>query len=88
MNVAQACSVLRVVPLVLFASFAGSLQTRPTPDSVHALIAGRARVVFVGNVLQSVPEEKWLRANGMVSRDIRVGSYRIIDFRPISSQTF
>ena len=61
MNVAQPCSVLRVVPLVLLASFAGSLQ---------ALIASRARVIFVRHVPQSVPEEKWLRANGVLSRDV------------------
>ena len=79
MNVAQPCSVLRVVPLVLLASFAGSLQ---------ALIAGRARVIFVRYVPQSVPEEKWLRANGVLSRDVRLGWYRILDFRPTNSETF
>jgi len=35
-----------------------------------------------------VPEEKWLRANAIVSRDIRLGWYRILDFRPINSKTF
>jgi len=35
-----------------------------------------------------VTEEKWLRANAIVSRDIRLGWYRILDFRPINSKTF
>jgi len=70
------------------ASSVGPLQTRPMPDSLYALIAGRTRVIFIWNALESVPEEKWLRANAIVSRDIRLGWYRILDFRPINSKTF
>jgi hypothetical protein len=70
------------------ASSLGPLQTRPMPDSLYELIAGRTRVIFVWNVLEPAPEEKWLRANGVVSRDIRMGWYRILDLRPINSKTF
>jgi hypothetical protein len=70
------------------ASSVGPVQTRPLPDSLNGLIAGRTRVIFVRNTLEPAPEEKWLRANGVVSRDIRLGWYRILDFQPINSKTF
>ena len=70
------------------ASSLEALQTRPMPDSIYGLVAGRTRVIFVWNVLEPAPEEKWLRANGVVSRDIRLGWYRILDFQPINSKTF
>jgi Dolichyl-phosphate-mannose-protein mannosyltransferase len=70
------------------ASSLEALQTRPMPDSLYGLIAGRTRVTLVWNVLEKVPEEKWLRANGVASRDVSVGWYRIVDFRPINSKTF
>ena len=70
------------------ASSLETLQTRPMPDSLHRLTAGRTRVSFVWNVLEPAPEEKWLRGNGVVSRDVRMGWYRILDFRPINSETF
>ena len=70
------------------ASSLETLQTRPMPDSLYGLIAGRTRVIFVWNILEPAPEEKWLRANGVVSRDIRLGWYRILDFQPINSKTF
>jgi len=74
--------------LAPLASSLEPLQTRPMPDSLNGLIAGRTRVIFVWNVLEPAPEEKWLRANGVVSRDLRMGWYRIVDFRPINSKTF
>jgi Dolichyl-phosphate-mannose-protein mannosyltransferase len=66
----------------------GPLQTRRMPDSLNELIAGRTRVIFIMNALESVPEEKWLRANAVVSHETRVGPWAIVDFRPVSSATF
>jgi hypothetical protein len=57
-------------------------------DSLSALVAGRTRVVFAWDVEEPAPEEQWLRANAVVSCDIRMGLYRILDFRPINSKTF
>jgi len=60
----------------------------PPLQYVPALSAGRTRVVFIRDIAEPAPEETWLRANGVVSRDIRMGWYRILDFRPLNSKTF
>ena len=70
------------------ASWVGPPWSDRQPDSVYGLIAGRTRVVFIRDIAEPAPEENWLRANGVVSRDIRRGWYRILDFRPINSRTF
>ena len=70
------------------ASWVGPPWSDRQPDSVYRLIAGRTRVVFVRDVAEPAPEETWLRENGVVTRDIRMGWYRILDFRPINSKTF
>jgi hypothetical protein len=70
------------------APWTGVASTDRTADSLHALVAGRTRVVFLWDVGVRAPEEKWLRANAVVSHDIRMGWYRILDFRPINSKTF
>jgi hypothetical protein len=70
------------------ASSVGPLQARPMPDALNKLIAGRTRVIFVWNGLENVPEEKWLRANAVVSNETRVGPWAIVTFRPMNSERF
>jgi len=70
------------------APWVGPRWTRRAPELVYPLVAGRTRVVFLRDVAEAAPEETWLRANAVVSRDIRMGWYRILDFRPINSKTF
>ena len=64
------------------------LETPPRTDSLNDLIAGRTRVIFIMNALESVPEEKWFRANAVVSHETRVGPWAIVDFRPVNAATF
>ncbi len=72
------------------ASWVGQLRTRRVPESIHKLAAGRTRVLFVRvhEVGEPAPEEDWLRANAVVSHETRLGSARIIDFRPLHAETF
>jgi hypothetical protein len=72
------------------ASWVGQLRTRRVPESIHKLAAGRTRVLFVRvhEVREPAPEEDWLRANAVVSHETRLGSARIIDFRPLHAETF
>ncbi len=72
------------------ASWVGQLRTRRVPESIHKLAAGRTRVLFVRvhEVGEPAPEEDWLRANAVVSHEARLGSARIIDFRPLHTGTF
>jgi hypothetical protein len=72
------------------ASWVGQLGTRRVPESIHKLAAGRTRIVFVKvhAVREPAPEENWLRANAVVSHETRLGSARIIDFRPLHAETF
>jgi len=72
------------------ASWVGQLGARRVPESIHKLVAGRIRIVFVKVhwVREPAPEEDWLRANAVVSHEIRLGSAKIIDFRPVNSETF
>ncbi len=71
-------------------SWVGQLQTRRVPESLNVLAAGRARVLFVKvhPVGEPAPEEQWLRTNAVISKETRIGSARVIDFRPIGSETF
>jgi hypothetical protein len=72
------------------ASWVGQLGTRRVPESIHKLAAGRTRIVFVNvhAVGEPAPEEQWLRANAVVFHEARVGSGRIVYFRPMGSKTF
>jgi Dolichyl-phosphate-mannose-protein mannosyltransferase len=72
------------------ASWVGQLRTRRVPESIHKLAAGRTRVLFVRmhEVGEPAHEEDWLRANAAVSHETRLGSARIIDFRPLHAETF
>ena len=72
------------------ASWVGQLRTRHVPGSIRELAAGRKRVLFVRmhEVREPAPEEDWLRANAVVSHETRLGSARIIDFRPLQAETF
>jgi Dolichyl-phosphate-mannose-protein mannosyltransferase len=72
------------------ASWVGQLRTRRVPESIHKLAAGRTRILFVRmhEVREPAPEEDWLRANAVVSHETRLGSARIIDFRPLHAETF
>jgi 4-amino-4-deoxy-L-arabinose transferase-like glycosyltransferase len=75
---------------VTLASWVGQLGMRQVPESIRKLAAGRTRIVFVKvhEVREPAPEEDWLRANAMVFRERRLASGRIVDFRPINSETF
>jgi hypothetical protein len=72
------------------ASWVGQLGTRRVPQSIHKLATGRARVLFVKlhDMREPAPEEQWLRTNALVFEESRVGSARIVDFRPMGSETF
>ena len=72
------------------ASWVGQLGNRRVPESLQALAAGRTRIMFVKvhEVGEPAPEEKWLRANAVVFHETRLGSGRIVDFRPMNSETF
>jgi hypothetical protein len=71
-------------------SWVGQLGTRRVPESIHQMAAGRTRIVFVNvhEVREPAPEEQWLRANAIVFRETRLSSGRIVDFRPVDSETF
>jgi Dolichyl-phosphate-mannose-protein mannosyltransferase len=79
-----------VLGIARYATGPAPLASTVGPPLQYApgLAAGRTRVVFIRDVAEPAPEETWLRANGVVSRDIRMGWYRILDFRPINSKTF
>ena len=72
------------------ASWVGQLGTRQVPESLHALTVNGLRILFVRvhELGQPAPEEDWLRANAVVFQERRLGSARIIDFRPKNSQQF
>jgi 4-amino-4-deoxy-L-arabinose transferase-like glycosyltransferase len=72
------------------ASWVGQLGTRRVPESIHKLAAGRTRIVFVKvhEVGEPAPEEQWLRANTVVFHEARLGWVKIVDFRPVDSETF
>jgi hypothetical protein len=71
-------------------SWVGQLGNRRTPESLQQLAAGRTRVLFVKvhEVGERASEEEWLRANAIVSRETRLGSGLVVDFRPWDSKTF
>jgi dolichyl-phosphate-mannose-protein mannosyltransferase len=72
------------------ASWVGQLGTRRVPQSIHKLATGRTRVLFVKvhDVREPAPEEQWLRINALVFKETRVDSRKIVDFRPMGSETF
>ena len=72
------------------ASWVGQLGTRRVPESLHALIDGRPRVVFVKvhQVREPAPEENWLRSNALVFQETQFRIGLVVDFRPITSKTF
>jgi hypothetical protein len=55
----------------LLGSWVGQLRSRRVPELLPALVSGRSRVLFVKLVKpyeigQPIPEEDWLRSNGVV----------------------
>jgi hypothetical protein len=72
------------------ASWIGQLGMRRMPQSLHALAAGRTRILFVKvhEVEEPAPEEDWLRANAVVFRETRLAAATVVDFRPRDSETF
>jgi hypothetical protein len=72
------------------ASWVGQLGTRRVPESLHALIDGRTRVVFVKvhQVREPAPEENWLRANALVFQETQFRIGLVVDFRPQQADTF
>ena len=72
------------------ASWVGQLGTRRVPESLHALIDGRTRVVFVKvhQVREPAPEENWLRANALVFQETQFRIGVVVDFRPQHAETF
>jgi Dolichyl-phosphate-mannose-protein mannosyltransferase len=72
------------------ASWVGQLGMRRMPQSLHALAAGRTRILFVKvhDVEEPAPEEDWLRANAVVFHEMRLAAATVVDFRPRDSETF
>ena len=72
------------------ASWVGQLGMRQMPQSLHALAAGRTRILFVKvhDVEEPAPEEDWLRANALVFHETRLAAATVVDFRPRDSETF
>jgi hypothetical protein len=66
------------------ASWVQALGNRRVPESLQALIAGRARVRYVKVHLlgEPRPEEEWLSANATISSQKRIEEIRVTDFRP------
>lgn len=60
------------------------LGNRHVPESLQALIGGRRRVLFIlAHPLEEPrPEERWLRANGVIVLEKWVDRIKVIDFRP------
>jgi hypothetical protein len=75
---------------VEMASWVGQLGTRRVPESLRELANGRTRIVFVKvhEVGEPAPEEDWLRANAVISDEKRLGSGKIVEFRPRGAKTF
>lgn len=72
------------------ASWIGQLRMRRMPQSLHALAAGRSRILFVKvhDVDEPAPEEDWLRANAVIFQETHLGSATVVDFRPRDSGQF
>jgi Dolichyl-phosphate-mannose-protein mannosyltransferase len=72
------------------ASWVGQLGIRQVPQSLQSLIHGRARIVFVKvhPVGEPAPEENWLRANALVSRETQFRVGEVVEFRPRHSERF
>ena len=71
------------------ASWVGQLKNREVPESILALAAGRARILFVDvhDVGEPAPEENWLRDHATVAKEIRMGA-TLVEFRPSKAATF
>jgi hypothetical protein len=76
--------------LAMIGSWVGQLGTRRVPDSLPALIGGHTQVWFVKlhEVGQPAPEEDWLRSNGEVLTEKRMGAAKIILFAPKNAPIF
>jgi uncharacterized membrane protein len=74
----------------MIASWVGQLGTRRVPDSLPALIGGSTQVWLtkLHEVGQPAPEEEWLRSNGEVLTEKRIGAAKIIRFAPKNAATF
>jgi hypothetical protein len=72
------------------ASWIEQLGNRRIPESLDSLMTGRMRNIFVKvhEAGASAPEEDWLRANAVVSRETHLGLGTIVDFRPRRGTTF
>jgi hypothetical protein len=72
------------------ASWVGQLGTRRVPASLASLVAGRNRISLVKlhEVGQPAPEEDWLRNNGQVLQEKRIGAATIVQFKCEKVTTF
>ena len=75
---------------VRIASWVGQLRQRRVPDSVEALTAGYAKIMFVNihAVGEPAPEEEWLRRNATVLAEATAQRTRIVSFVPRSGERF
>jgi hypothetical protein len=64
------------------ASWVGQLGTRRVPASLTNLIANRKRITLIKlhEVGQPAPEEDWLRSNGKILQEKRIGAATIVQF--------
>jgi uncharacterized membrane protein len=77
----------------LLGSWVGQLRSRRVPELLPALVSGRSRVLFVKLVKpheigQPIPEEDWLRSNGVVLQERRLGAGTIVYVGPKNAETF
>jgi uncharacterized membrane protein len=76
---------------VQLASWIQQLGTRRVPESLHSLVTGRQRILFVRvehALRESKPEEDWLRANARMVEEKHFESVTVMEFRPKSAETF
>jgi hypothetical protein len=72
------------------AAWVQQLGTRRVPESLSALAAGRARILFIlaHSLGEPVPEQDWLRANAIVVRETWMDRIKVIEFRPKEAAAF
>ena len=65
-------------------------MNRHVPESILALAAGRARILFVKvhEVGEPAPEESWLREHANVVKELQMMGATLVEFRPINATTF
>jgi hypothetical protein len=72
------------------ASWIGQLGTRRLPASLNTLISGRNRISLIKlhEVRQPAPEEEWLRSNGQILQERRIGVASIVQLKSKNGASF